>query len=47
MKTYSNKTDRIDERKNLFSQIKHGNRARKKAVRQESKKLIQKELTQE
>ncbi len=33
MKAYSNKIDRVDERKCLYSEIKKGNRARKKAAR--------------
>jgi hypothetical protein len=33
MKAYSNKSDRIDDRKCLFSEIRKGNRARKKAAR--------------
>lgn len=33
MKPYTNKTDRIDTRKCLFSEIKGGNRAAKKAAR--------------
>ena len=39
MKPYSNKTDRVDDRKCLYSEIRRGNRARKKATRFLSKKL--------
>ena len=31
MKAYTNKIDRIDDRKCLFSEINHGDKARKKA----------------
>ena len=44
MKTYSNKTDRVDERKCLYSEINHGDKARKKAVRFNEKINIQKQL---
>ncbi len=44
MKAYTNKTDRIDSRKCLLSEIKHGNKARKKAKRKEGKKEITKQL---
>ena len=40
MKTYTNKTDRIDERKCLFSEINNGDKARKKASRQAAKNEI-------
>ena len=43
MKTYSNKTDRIDSRKCLFGEVKNGEKARKKAKRREGKQEIQKE----
>lgn len=33
MRPYTNKTDRVDERKCLFSAIRNDNRARKKAAR--------------
>lgn len=33
MKTYSNKSDRTDSRKCLYSEIRKGNKARKKAAR--------------
>jgi len=45
MKPYSNKTDRVDERKCLFSEIKKADKARKKAKRKEGKDLIKKELS--
>lgn len=42
MKAYTNKFDRIDPRKCLYSQINKGNRAAKKAVRQENKRFANK-----
>lgn len=39
MKPYTNKTDRIDPRKCLYSEIKKGKRAAKKAIRRVLKKL--------
>jgi hypothetical protein len=44
MKAYTNKTDRIDSRKCLFSEITKGNKARKKAKRKQGKKEITKQL---
>lgn len=44
MKTYTNKTDRIDEKKCLFSEIKKGDKSRKKANRQAAKKEIKKQV---
>lgn len=44
MKTYTNKTDRVDGRKCLYSEIKKGDKARKKAKRKEGKDEINKEL---
>jgi len=44
MKTYTNKTDRVDDRKCLYSEIKKGDKARKKAKRKEGKDEINKEL---
>ena len=44
MKAYTNKTDRIDERKCLYSEINHGDKARKKAKRKEDKDTIKKDL---
>ena len=41
MKTYTNKTDRIDSRKCLHSETKGGDKARKKAKRRENRKLTQ------
>ena len=40
MKVYTNKTDRINKQKCLFSEIKKGDKARKTANRQEAKKEI-------
>ena len=40
MKPYSNKSDRTDSRKCLFSEIKKGDKARKKAKRKEGKNSI-------
>ena len=44
MKAYTNKTDRVDERKCLYSEIKKGDKSRKKANRKEAKDKIKKEL---
>lgn len=44
MKAYSNKTDRIDDRKCLFSEIKKGDKARKKAKRKQGKDEIKNQL---
>ncbi len=38
MKPYTNKTDRVDPRKCLYSAIKKGKKAAKKAARRELKK---------
>lgn len=43
MKPYTNKSDRVDDRKCLYSEINHGNKARKKAVRFAVKKEIKNE----
>lgn len=40
MKAYTNKTDRIDDRKCLYSEINKGDKARKKAARRNAKKEI-------
>ena len=37
MKAYTNKTDKIDDRKCLFSEIRANDKPRKKAVRREVK----------
>ena len=42
MRAYTNKTDRIDDRKCLYSEITKGKKAAKKAVRQNAKKEIKK-----
>jgi hypothetical protein len=47
MKPYSNKSDRTDSRKCLFSEIKKGDKARKKAKRKESKDLIEDMIAEE
>lgn len=44
MKAYTNKTDRVDDRKCLFSEIKKGDKARKKAKRKQGKDEIKKQL---
>ncbi len=44
MKAYTNKTDRIDDRKCLKSEIKKGEKARKKAKRKEGKDEIKKQI---
>lgn len=44
MRPYTNKTDRIDNKKCLYSEIKKDDKARKKANRKEGKKQIKKEL---
>lgn len=44
MKAYSNKSDRVNKAKCLFSEIKKGNRARKKAARFNAKIEIKKVL---
>ena len=44
MKPYTNKTDRIDDKKCLYSEIKNGDKARKKAIRKEAKDEIKKEI---
>lgn len=45
MKAYTNKTDRIDDRKCLYSEIKKGDKARKKAKRKEGVINIKKEIS--
>jgi len=40
MKPYTNKTDKIDDRKCLYSEIKANDKPRKKAARREAKKYI-------
>ena len=44
MKTYTNKTDRVDARKCLYSEINAGDKARKKAKRKAYKHEIKNEL---
>lgn len=44
MKAYTDKTDRVDSRKCLFSEIKAGDKARKKAKRKEGDDEVKKEL---
>ena len=44
MKAYTNKTDRVDERKCLYSAISKYNKGRKKAVRKNGKDEIKKEI---
>jgi len=44
MKPYTNKTDKVDERKCLYSEIKGNNKARKKAARRKGKKDIDNEI---
>lgn len=44
MKTYSNKNDKVDDRKCLYSEIKKGDKARKKAKRKEGKDEIKKDI---
>lgn len=44
MKAYTNKTDRVDDRKCLYSEINKGDKARKKAKRKEGKDEITNEL---
>jgi hypothetical protein len=44
MKPYTNKTDRVDSRKCLLSEIKKGDKPRKKAKRKEGKDEIKKQL---
>ena len=43
MKTYTNKTDKVDERKCLYSEIRGNDKARKKAVRFSIKNEIENE----
>ena len=38
MKPYTNKTDKVDARKCLYSEIKGNDKARKKATRRDAKK---------
>lgn len=40
MKAYTNKTDKVDDRKCLYSEIRANDKPRKKAARRESKKDI-------
>ena len=44
MKPYTNKTDRVDTKKVLYSEIKSDAKARKKAKRNEGKRIIKNEL---
>ena len=44
MKAYSNKYDRTQESKCSYAEMKHGDKARKKAARKTSKDNIKKEL---
>jgi len=43
MKAYTNRTDRIDDRKCLYSEIRGNDKARKKAVRFEIKNKLKNE----
>ena len=43
MKVYSNKTDKIDNRKCLYGEIRANNSSRKKAARRQSKREIEKD----
>ena len=43
MKPYSDKTDKVDERKCLYSEIRGNNKGRKKAARFVAKKEINNE----
>jgi len=45
MKAYTNKTDKVDDRKCLYSEIKGNKKARKTACRREAKEEIKKEIT--
>jgi hypothetical protein len=40
MKAYTNKTDKVDDRKCLYSEIRGNDKARKKAARRNAKKDI-------
>jgi hypothetical protein len=44
MKPYSNKTARVDDRRCLYSEIRGGDRARKKAKRKQGRDEIKEEL---
>lgn len=44
MKAYTNKTDKVDERKCLYSEIKGNDKARKKAARRDAKRDIKERL---
>lgn len=44
MKAYTNKTDRVDKRKNLYSEIKKDDKGRKKANRKSAKNEIDKQV---
>lgn len=44
MKAYTDKTNRIDERKCLFSQINADNKSRKKAARRIGKKQTEQNI---
>ena len=44
MKPYTNKTEKVDKRKCLYSEIKGNDKARKKAVRRETKQNIDKQI---
>jgi hypothetical protein len=43
MKPYTNKTDKVDNRKCLYSEIEANNKSRKKAARRLAKKEIKNE----
>jgi hypothetical protein len=44
MKPYTNKTDKVDARKCLYSEIKANDKSRKKAARRDAKKSINKQI---
>lgn len=44
MKAYTNKTDKIDDRKCLYSEIRCNEKARKVAARRDGKKYIEFEI---
>lgn len=44
MKAYSNKSDRVDNRKCTYSEINNGDKDRKKAKRKQDKDDIKKDL---
>lgn len=44
MKPYTNKTDKVDERKCLYSEIRGNDKTRKKAARRDAKKDIEEQI---